>query len=60
MVKADTWEQQKKYTDEADYVILAWGYQTAKIPIKSADEKDVNLEAKVVGTQFDIDNKFRL
>lgn len=60
LVRADTWELQQQYADEADYVILACGYQTAKVPIRGHDGKDVALEAKVPGTQFDVDNKFRL
>lgn len=60
LVKADTWDAQQKYIDSADYVILACGYQTNKISIKSADGKEIKLEARVPGTQCDIDNKFRL
>lgn len=34
LVQADTWEQQQKYVDAADYVILAWGYQTGSWRVK--------------------------
>ena len=58
--RAETWAEQQKYIDAADYVILAWGFQTNKIPIKTTDGKDIKLGARNPGTQFDIDNRFRL
>jgi hypothetical protein len=60
LVKAWTWEEQKKYISSADYVILATGYQTSKVIVKTSEGKEIILHAKVPGTQYDIDNNFRL
>jgi len=51
LIKADTWEEQQKFIADADYVILACGYHTAKIPIKTSEGKEIKLDVKISGTQ---------
>lgn len=43
LVKAESWDDQQKYLEAADYVIIACGYQTNKISIKTTNGKEIKL-----------------
>ena len=60
LVKAATIEEQAKYLEKADLIIMACGFQTNKIPIKDGEGRTIDLSQRVSNTQFDVDGKCRV
>lgn len=60
LVKAATPEEQAEHLQQADLVFWGCGYQTNKIPFKDAEGREIELEQRVLETQFDIDSKCRI
>ena len=65
IVEAPTAEEQEKYVNEADIVIWATGYQTAKMPIFNQKNQKIKLSSQnmfenTTLTQYDVDDLCRI